>query len=251
MEDIQVHAAGSNTFRVEGVLRQKAPFYRLTVPLRASSQKSAAAISTTIEGPRAPFAFTVEGVPERLEADPQVDVFRRLAPEEIPAAINALKRQTPLTVVLPAEPPSPTSRQTADTLAQGLGRSRVVLRREADLDPASADSGDWLFLGIPAQPKLKRLVEEAVTLHPDGFELQGQVFSRRNASFFGVWRHPQHAGRLVAVLIPGPEAYQTVIARKIPHYGRYSYLVFEDATNKIKGEWPVAASPLVYTWPGT
>ena len=191
------------------------------------------------------------GAPERLAADPQVDVFRRLAPEEIPAAINALKRQAPLTVVVPDGPLSPTVRQTADTLAQGLGRRRAVLRREADLDLASTDVGDWLFLGFPTSSALKQMIADDIRLLPDGFELAGQIFDRRKASFFGVWRHPHIANRVVAVLIPGPEPYQAIIARKIPHYGRYSYLVFEDATNKIKGEWPVAASPLVYTWPGT
>jgi len=249
LEDIQVRAASPGRYHIEGVLRQKAPFYRLTVPLKAMGDASETSVAVAIDGPRAPFALTVDGAPERLEADPQVDLFRRLDPEEIPAAINALRRPAPLTVVVPSGPLSPAARQTANTLAQGLGRSGVVLRREGDLDPAAASSDDWIFIGIPTLPAIRQLVENAVTLRPDGFELQGQVYDRHRASFFGVWRYPQKAGRFVAVMLPGPEAYQTAIARKIPHYGRYSYLVFEDAANQIKGEWPVAASPLVYTWP--
>jgi hypothetical protein len=250
LEDVQTRATGPATYRIEGVLRQKAPFYRLTVPLKVSGTGSHAEAPVLIEGARAPFALTLKGPPVRLEADPQVDVFRRLAPEEIPAAINALKRDAPLNVVVSSGPLSSTGRQTVDFLAQGLGRSRVVARREADLDSESEAAGDWLFWGLPTLPTLKKRVEDAVTPRPEGFELKGQFFDGRRASFFGVWRHPHQSGRFVAVLIPGPESYQTAIARKIPHYGRYSYLVFEDGTNKIKGEWPPAASPLVYTWPG-
>jgi len=250
LEDIQARPAGPGGYRVEGILRQKAPFYRLTVPLKVTAAEAEASTAVTIDGARAPFALTVGGAPRHLEADPQVDVFRRLAPEEIPPAINALRRPAPLTVVVPSGPLSPTARQIADTLAQGLGRSGMVLRREVDLKPASTSSSDWIFIGIPTRPALRKLVEETVTLHPDGFELQGRVYDRRRASFFGVWRHPQRVGRFVAVMLPGPDAYQTAIARKIPHYGRYSYLVFEDDVNQIKGEWPVVASPLVYTWPG-
>ena len=250
LENIQTHTTGSGTYRVEGVLRQKAPFYRVTTLLRVSRPGAQAEVPVTIEGARAPFAFTLEGPPARLEADPQVDVFRRLAPEEIPAAINALKREAPLAVVVPDGPLAPIARQAADMLAQGLGRSKVVLRQEADFDPQPEDAGDWLFLGLPALPEVRQLVENVVKLRPDGFVLEDQAFDGRRASFFGVWPHPRQSGRFVAVLLPGPEADQAAIARKIPHYGRYSYLVFEDATNEVKGEWPVAASPLVYTWPG-
>ena len=36
----------------------------------------------------------------------------------------------------------------------------------------------------------------------------------------------------------------TAIARKIPHYSKYSYLVFEGATNVAKGTWEAGDSPL-------
>ena len=38
------------------------------------------------------------------------------------------------------------------------------------------------------------------------------------------------------------------LARKLPHYGKYSYLIFQNGTNRDKGFWPVEASPLVFQW---
>ena len=38
------------------------------------------------------------------------------------------------------------------------------------------------------------------------------------------------------------------ISTKVPHYGKYSYLVFEHARNVAKGTWPVTQSPLVHIW---
>src|SRR6516225_5820099 len=37
------------------------------------------------------------------------------------------------------------------------------------------------------------------------------------------------------------------LARKLPHYGKYSWLIFagDEATNEATGEWPVADTPLV------
>jgi hypothetical protein len=36
------------------------------------------------------------------------------------------------------------------------------------------------------------------------------------------------------------------LARKLPHYGKYSYLVFngDQAQIDLKGEWPITRSPL-------
>jgi len=38
------------------------------------------------------------------------------------------------------------------------------------------------------------------------------------------------------------------VARKITHYGKYSYLAFQQGKNKDKGIWPVEKSPLVVEW---
>ena len=41
------------------------------------------------------------------------------------------------------------------------------------------------------------------------------------------------------------------LARKVPHYGKYTHLLFEgaEATNVLKGQWPVTASPLAADLP--
>jgi hypothetical protein len=40
-------------------------------------------------------------------------------------------------------------------------------------------------------------------------------------------------------------AYAKEVARKMTHYGKYSYLVFTEGRNQVKGIWPVLESPLV------
>jgi len=44
-----------------------------------------------------------------------------------------------------------------------------------------------------------------------------------------------------------------LLARKIPHYRRYSYLVFEGESmqNVAKGQWPVLDSPLMHQFDST
>jgi hypothetical protein len=56
-----------------------------------------------------------------------------------------------------------------------------------------------------------------------------------------------HIGQTPAAWLAAPDAAMLpVLARKLPHYAKYSYAAFGGAelTNLAKGVWPVAGSPL-------
>lgn len=245
LEAVQSIEEAPGRYRVQGVVRQDEPFYRLSMPLAVSSRSSRTIREVAIDGPAAPFSITVTGEPTRIEGDPQSHVFRRLVPEEIPAAINALRRSEPLLVIVPAETITAGQRQTAQTLALGLGRSKTVFRLEKDLDLKEADQMDILVMGTPRHPYLTQAVSHDVRLAAEGFDLHGETHHAARACFFGVWRHPRSEKRFMAVMAHGRTNDRAAIARKIPHYGAYSYLVFEDGINRAKGVWEPASSPLV------
>ena len=249
LENVRTTPLKAGRYRVEGVLRQSAPFFRLSLPLVVASSQDRTAHVVAITDGAADFAITVAGAPQRLEGDPQNHVLRRLAPEEIPPAVNALRRAAPLLVVVADDTVSPGQREAAETLARGLGRNRLTLILEKELDPETMRGRDLLVLGVPRNPDLRQAVAQTMSLGAEGFTLQGTSYDAARAGLFGVWRHPLSEGRVMAVLAHGSESHRVTVARKIPHYGRYSYLVFEEATNRVKGVWAPAASPLVVSWP--
>ena len=59
-------------------------------------------------------------------------------------------------------------------------------------------------------------------------------------------RHPQNPDSVVIYVAASSEAAADALARKLPHYGKYSWLVFagDEATNEATGEWPVGDTPL-------
>ncbi|MEJ2638724.1 MAG: hypothetical protein P8010_04035, partial [Desulfosarcinaceae bacterium] len=65
---------------------------------------------------------------------------------------------------------------------------------------------------------------------------------------FAVWSTGGGAGIKALYWSPTLAAAQSVL-RKIPHYGNYSYLAFNQATNILKGTWAVTGSPLRVDWP--
>ena len=68
-----------------------------------------------------------------------------------------------------------------------------------------------------------------------------------NHSLVVIRRHPRNIEKAIGLLIVEPAAAFAGMARKLPHYGKYSYLAFEgeEPTNVVKGQWSAGGSPLV------
>lgn len=99
-----------------------------------------------------------------------------------------------------------------------------------------------LVIGRPTNHKLITGIEAKWRIKPNGFELLGQRYTRAEASLFCV--DSDGSDHFRAFFLPGPHVTAMVVSTKIPHYGKYSYLVFDGAQNRIKGTWPVSHSPL-------
>ena len=80
------------------------------------------------------------------------------------------------------------------------------------------------------------------------YVMNEKVYEKPFGAFFGVFEHPVAANRIAALFMPLSPQYADVVARKITHYGKYSYLAFQSGKNLDKGIWPVETSPLVYEW---
>jgi hypothetical protein len=80
--------------------------------------------------------------------------------------------------------------------------------------------------------------------------LRGAEIAPQTDTVFAVWSTDFAGGTGVEALYWSPTlAAAQAVVRKIPHYGKYSYLAFDQATNILKGTWPVTASPLRIEWP--
>jgi hypothetical protein len=86
------------------------------------------------------------------------------------------------------------------------------------------------------------------TIQSDSFSLNEKLYEKPFDTFFGVFEHPATANRIAALFMPLSPRYADVVARKITHYGKYSYLAFQSGKNLDKGIWPADSSPLVYEW---
>lgn len=232
-------------WRVRGVVVQEGQIYDLRVPLRLETVNGQVDTMLTVQSRETRFSLETLEQPRRLTVDPEVDLFRRLDPAEIPPTINAIRGSTALTVVT-AEGLSADILAASRLLLAALRQEGATVRREAETAPDHLRGRDVLFVGVPRRADLLPLLPKGLQLADGGFTLQGERFAGPAAVLFTALPHPNEPGRTAALFLPFSAAAAEQAARKIPHYGKYSYLVFENGTNRTKGTWPPVASPLIH-----
>lgn len=232
-----------------GQTQSDAP-YRLHVPIAVQLEGHQQAWQAQIELSRKhqTIHITVPARPWRLEIDPEFDVFRRLGPGELPPTLSEALGADGLLMVLPSAA-SAEVRAAYQRLAQTWAdaESRIEIRWDKDLPQLPSHRAVWLlgwenrFIdqvsgGVGAQLSL---TNDSATLAGQTLRRQDRavIISARRNGTIRVW-----LGCDNPAAIPG-------LARKLPHYGSYSYLAFQgdEPTNTLKGQWDVLNSPLQIT----
>ncbi len=187
-------------------------------------------------------------MPLRLDFDPRFDLMRRLDPLEVPPALSTVFGNKDPLFVLPSAATG-AEREAWMTLAKawkGEGEPRTVLDSEIDELPG----GSLWVLGW--KNRFGSQVAEA--LAPQGLSMTGakvtigkEELPQADHSLVLVSRQPDDPEQAVAWVTAEPTEAIAGLARKLPHYTRYSYLAFRgpEPQNMLKGMWKPLASPLV------
>lgn len=221
-------------YSVSGELAQSTPHYRLTVDLQVDTEKESILLPIELEGRSQPFNLHLPAKPTVLRADPAADLFRILAPEEIPPTVNAIRGSQNLLILRTANK-SPSE----ETMTSLLGALRKDLEVEtlSDMTDAELSQHDLLIFGVSDRLQPSMSAGEAG-------KLSGPTESTAGTTEFIVLPNPLNANRVAAWFIDDGNELAAVVARKIPHYGKFSYLQFKGADNRKKSILPSLRSPL-------
>lgn len=239
LEDVRLEeSAGRTTLRF--ALSQEGDPYELSVPLTIVSPGGPVERTVALAAARGEFSLLLEQRPLRLEVDPQNHLFRRLFPEEIPPSIaKVLGAERPL-IVWQADSVDTARYRSA---AELLDKNRTALVGSAIPDDSAQRRERALILvggGIlPADwTSLLQPVWKQAPLAP------GQAEDPALCTVTALV-HPDNPDLAVLLLNAGAKANLEAVVRKLPHYGKYSYLAFLGEINIAKGIWEVTASPLI------
>jgi len=184
-----------------------------------------------VTGKSTPFSFVVPTVPRRVVLDPDAEVFRLLAPAELPPTVNMLKATEKLLIVTTKS--CRAREETLQLLLESLGqRARIVT--EESLDASAIRHNDLLFCGAPQHHEVFPSLPEGTVVSNNSFMIDGAPYKDSHDLLFLALRHP-FEGRVVALFFPLSKEAAEEYVLKITHYGKYGYLVFSGGKNVRKG----------------
>ena len=243
-----------DSYRLTAVIEQTqpGPAYTLQLPVAVHLAGAEKAYQTqvAIKKRQQKLALTLPARPVTLEVDPEFDVFRRLHRNEIPPAISQAMGAGQIMLVLPDQAPAGLKlayRELADRW-QRENPGQIDIVSDATLQVLPNDRAVWLFgWKNRLRPHLNVALQAYDFMQAgDNVRIAGTTLTAQAHSLAVLGRQPnapeQALGWLAAdsaVALPG-------LARKLPHYGRYSYLGFTgtEPDNVLKGQWPVVNSPM-------
>jgi len=188
--------------------------------------------------------------PVVIDVDPGFDVFRRLDSREIPSAISqGFGDDKPLLVLPSKEDPMRLTAyiKLAKQWQQRYAQQMEIIN-ESELTQLPTDRSIWLvgWNNKYRDQVIASLKDQKLKVTKEALQLGDKSYGKDNHAFLATTRHPGNREKTLLWLssentkaIPG-------LTRKLPHYRKYSYLVFEgDGPNNIaKGQWDINDSPM-------
>jgi hypothetical protein len=227
--------------RVTGTIAQAEPAFDIRVPIIVEGAAGERETSTVaLNGVRAEFEIELTFAPRFVRADPEFDLFRLLHVEEVAPALSGVLGAEHVRVVL-GERLSGAMREAMQAVAEKwAGDSTVVFLDERDAPvPTAFKGGTWFFgEGSAARKFFTR-------------DLPGPEVPEGGGTLVAAGRLEGDPDRPAAFFLPENAEVVSSIARKIPHYSKYSYLVFDGERNVGKGSWSAGVSPLTVQLEGS
>ncbi|MBF0559386.1 MAG: M1 family peptidase [Nitrospirae bacterium] len=253
LRDVAV-AAEKDGYLLTGLIEQVQPgkTYRLLIPLAVTmdGKKEAYQTSVVMDKRILEFSLRVPAQPLRLDVDPAFDLFRRLDRDEIPPALSQALGAKKILLILPSAANSAllrAYRNFADTFI-GAGPDSVEIRLDTQVAKLPSDRAVMIlgWQNLFVKEAMTSLSDYGVAQLKESLRIGKDIIPHENYSVVLTSRHPgnrEMALTLIATTVP---AALPGLAVKIPHYNKYSYIVFEGngPTNTLKGRWRALHSPM-------
>lgn len=217
------NAAADSGYNLSITLQQAEPAYQLQVPVAVETQQGSTIHRLDLQQAQQTFTLKLADKPLAVSLDPDLRLFRYLAPGEAPPILReVMVNAATQTVLLSAQADF---RKIAETLAAKLQDRKLEII--APDDPLSA--APTLVIGLQAEVDAW-LAAKQLPARPDETGKKGSA---------QVWTMARSGGASLAIISAQDAASLEALIRPLPHYGRQSYLVFDGRQAIEKGVWPM------------
>ncbi len=212
------------------------PGWRLDIPVAVDGRTAGGeawsarqALTTTDASPVANVSApsTLQSV--KAAVDPDVDVFRRLGPGELPVTLARLFAAPPDLVVVGTG--RDTAVQTAErSLASQYAEGKAPIRFDREVSAADLEAAHRVWvLGLPdsttaAAAMVSKGMPGGSTLKSGALQIAGRTAGGAGAAACVVLEHGDGAAGVLDALSASA---LVALGRRVPHYGKYSWLLFD------------------------
>jgi uncharacterized iron-regulated protein len=215
VEDITIDYARNKPLLSFTLVQRSAEPFSLVVPIRIETMSSTSEVNLTITEKINHITIPLDQRPLAFTVDPDHAFLRQLTEEELPAVWSRFMGAEKKLVILGKE----SDRNLYQPFIDTLGKEGLRMTTAAEVNNLELSEHDLLFLGPDQAPSraLFALPDHAA----EGFTLD-------------VRRHPLNINHVAVLVSSSAREQTTAIARRISHYGKYSYLTFENGRNLTK-----------------
>jgi len=226
--------------------------YRVKIPLAVTLEAEENAFQSVVEmeDKTLELKLNVPARPVRIDVDPEFDLFRRLDRDEIPPALSQALGSQRMLILLPSSAEGPVIeayRKLADSIGRsGPGGVETKLDSEVKSLPSNMSVTILGWENRFRKDLFDALAPYDVTIEREGVKVGEKTLPRDKHSLVFTGRHPENRDLALTFIASHPIDAIPGLARKLPHYHKYSYLAFEgeEPANILKGRWPVLDSPM-------
>lgn len=176
-----------------------------------------------------------------VELDPDYHLYRRLHRAEVAPTLGQTLGADSTLVVVGADTPAPLA-EALHAMAEGWAENQDMrIVDEEDLEPADDRGRSLYLLGLGSRAREALAAAEGVGLEAT------ELLRRREGEELGLVltvRDPRSEELSWTVVLPSDAEQVPALGRKLPHYSRYSWLLFDGEDNVDKGQWTLTSSPL-------
>lgn len=247
LKQVKVTPIGER-WKIAVTLLQDEPVYRLKIPIHFYTGHDTI-VTVSLSRKQQTFTFRLPEQPRQVRVDPGFDIFRRLDRSEIPASLSQTLGAEQALIVLPGDADSASLAAYQQVVPQWDKSAAVIIKTDRAIQPADLEGRAVWILGSNNRlaPQFLEALGGEVTIKPERWQILKQEFPTADHSFVLTGRQPAAPEFSWTIVHITNNNDAPIIGRKLPHYGKYGYLVFKRGENILKGEWEIKNSPL--TWP--
>ncbi|MGR3295642.1 MAG: M1 family metallopeptidase [Candidatus Bathyanammoxibius sp.] len=235
-------------YKVNFELSQDAPVYRLLVPVVLVTEDGKRhGHKLVMNSQRQSYSLSSESRPRALYVDPEFEVFRHLLPGETPPTLDKVLGEEGMLIVYPTEGDSSLIKEYK-AMSPGL-KQHAPVKSDVEVATNKRYLTHALFaLGGPDNnlvvKGLLQFLPPSLKFEKDSFVFKGTKYDKEGMALAFCLSNPHNKDHGVSIFFGlSPEAVSAA-GHKLTHYGKYSYVLFDNGTSVDKGVFPEEKNPL-------